>query len=136
MPAAETLHARKLGAHEVIITRTNGSDPPTASRLRFPRPVRSIVALESGPQDAAYLAAACLRHPPTKGLLPADIVVTALAPDGGLLGVLTIPDQYATDHYRKILITPEGDVLQMQTSESGVRFIRWPMPPTATERGV
>ncbi len=135
MADAETMHARKLGLRDVVIDRPGTDATQQTLRLRFPRSVRSIVALESDEHGNTYVAAACLRDPPVDGP-SADIVITALAPDDELLGVLIVPDQYVTDHYRKLLVTPDGDVVQMQTLETGVRFIRWRMPASAEEGGV
>ena len=129
-----TTHACKLGPLDVVLEHANVDDAREEQTVRFPYPIRSIVALESDQVGNTYVAAACLRDPPADGQR-ADIVIAALTPAGQLLGALTIPDQYVTDHYRKLLVTPTGDVLQMQTTEAGVRFIRWRMPALAAEGG-
>lgn len=129
-----TMHARKSGPREVAIECAGGNAEPRTMSVRFPRPLRSVVALESDGQGATYVAAACLSDEPNKRP-STDIVVAKFTSDGELLGVVTTPDQYVTDHYRKLLVTPEGVVVQMQTTEEGVRFIRWSVPEIRTEGG-
>ena len=131
---AGALHARKLGTQSVVIERSRQHGDPLLTRVCFPAPIRSIVALESDERGHTYLAATRARAAaPVK---PRTVIqVIALDDAGNLSGVLTLPDQYVTDHYRKLLITPRGDVIQMQTTEDGVRFIRWSMQAPPTEGG-
>lgn len=126
--------ARKLASGEVAIEQAEGNAAPSRLRVSFPREVHAIVALESDASGNTYLAAAC--SPDQPAAQPRrDLVVAKLAPSGQVLGTLVVPDQYVTDHYRKLLVTPAGDVLQMQTAESGVRFVWWSMSPSAAEGG-
>jgi hypothetical protein len=64
-----------------------------------------------------------------------DIVVVAITSAGEIAGAIRLPNAYVTDHYRKLLVTPAGDVLQMQTFEDEVRFIRWTLREGGSEGG-
>ncbi len=130
---AGTMHAAKRGAREVVLGQSEGDGAQQQHRVRFPRPIRSIVALESDGAGHTYLAAACWQAPDEHRV--ADLVVAKLTTAGEVAGTLTVPDQYVTDHYRKLLVTPEGDVVQMQTDEAGVRFVRWALPAPGQEGG-
>ena len=79
------------------------------------------------------MAAAC-RLEPGDDPWKTDIVLTWLDPDGAIAGSICLPNTYVTDHYRKLFVTRCGAIIQMQTTDDGVRFIRWQPPPQA-ERG-
>jgi hypothetical protein len=140
--AQRAVHAAKNGARRVVV-RTNARDEPRSSpqsgegeaiTLEFPCQVHSVVALESDDAGRIYLAVACVRDQrsdPWK----ADIVLVTIAPDGQIAGSIRMPNAYVTDHYRKLLVSHRGDIIQMQTAEEGVRFVRWTMP-IQTEEGV
>jgi len=130
-PAAtggHTLHAAKSGTHDVVIRadgRQTRHDPIT---LRFVRPVASIVALESDDRGWTYVATACQRDGGDKW--KTDLILVGIDAEGGITPPIGLPNAYVTDHYRKLLVTGSGDVMQMQTTEDGVRFVRWTLPAT------
>lgn len=127
------VHARKKGTHEAIIRLATPEQTAERVTLRFPRPVASIVALESDDCGQVYLAAACPRAP--RAERPGtDIVLVVIAPGGELAGSICMPDAYVTDHYRKLFVSRKGEVIQMQTTEDEVRFVRWTLP-TQNDKG-
>ena len=97
--------------------------------------VASVAALEADAAGNAYLAVRCPRKA-ADGRETADIVVARIGADGQSVGSLALPDLYATDHYRKLLVTPAGEVIQMQTTEEGVRFVRYRFGSDGGERSV
>lgn len=121
-----TVQARRAGMRNVVI---NGVNRRT---LRYDRSVSSIVALESDAHDRMYLAVAC---PCDERGNPwhTELVLTVFEANGRTAGSIHMPNQYVTDHYRKICVTPSGEVIQMQTTEEGVRFVRWSWDPNATQ---
>ena len=119
-----TVHARKVGTRDVIV---QGEKSTT---LRFDRPVASIVALESDDSGRVYLAAAC-RPTPDGDPWKTDIVLVALEPGEQIAGLIRMPNAYITDHYRKLFVSRSGDIIQMQTTEDGVRFVRWSLATPA-----
>jgi hypothetical protein len=56
-----------------------------------------------------------------------------LEPDGSIAGTVRMPNAYVTDHYRKLCVSPSGEITQMQTGADGVRFVRWSL--TAQAKG-
>ncbi|UCG15467.1 MAG: hypothetical protein JSV19_09230 [Phycisphaerales bacterium] len=118
------VRAEKDGTHNVVIHADAAGMAGGAVTLQFPRRVSSIVALESDDSGRVYLAASC---PRASGgdQWKSDIVLVVIAPDGGIAGSLCMPDAYVTDHYRKLFVTRSGGVIQMQTTEDGLRFVRW-----------
>ncbi len=119
-----TVHARKAGTRDVVV---RGATP---TRLRFARPIASIVALESDDAGRVYVAAAC-RSAPDGDPWKTDIVLAALDPDGRIAGAIRMPNAYVTDHYRKLLVSRAGEIIQMQTADDGVRFVRWTLTTRA-----
>jgi len=115
-----TVHARRVGARDVIVKGE------TSTTLRFEQPVASIVALESDDSGRVYLAAAC-RPTPDGDPWKTEIVLVALEPGERIAGLIRMPNAYITDHYRKLFVSHTGDIIQMQTTENGVRFVRWPL---------
>ncbi|MCB9865062.1 MAG: hypothetical protein H6816_00270 [Phycisphaerales bacterium] len=127
-------HARKANGHDVALhapLSPSADDPIT---LRFPREVQSIVALESDDSGRSYLAVTC----PTAGSADewrTDIVVIVIASDGTVVSTLQMPNHYVTDHYRKLAVSESGDIIQMQTTEDEVRFVRWTVQPESGKGG-
>jgi hypothetical protein len=119
-----TVDARKVGTRDVILQRE------TSTTLRFDRPVASIVALESDDSGRVYLAAAC-QPTPDGDPWKTDIVLVALEPGERIAGLIRMPNAYITDHYRKLFVSRAGDIIQMQTTEEGVRFVRWSLATPA-----
>ena len=98
--------------------------------LRFDRPVVSIAALESDDSGQIYLAATC-RSAPDDNSWKTEIVLVALEADGSIAGTVRMPNAYVTDHYRKLCVSRSGEIIQMQTAEDGVRFVRWALAAEA-----
>lgn len=120
-------HAHKPGAARIALSYDEGR---STLDLRMPRAVRSIAALETDAAGRVYVAANCLLDA-GRDAWKADIVVVAIDPDEGVVGTARLPDQYVTDHYRKLCVTPAGEIIQMQTLEEGVRFVRWTLQPVS-----
>ncbi len=130
--AQRTVHARKNGSREVVLRVTAAETASESWTLKFPRELASIVALEADDVGRVYLAAAC-RRGADAGRWETDIVLAVISPGGDILASICMPNAYTTDHYRKLLVSPSGDVIQMQTDETEVRFVRWLIPPLPTE---
>ena len=128
-----TLHARKEGADKVIIRTGTPQETGKSVTLRFPRRVTSIVTLESDDSGQIYVAAACPRDPGADQW-KADIMLVVIGPDGRIAGAMCMPDAYVTDHYRKLGVSRSGDIIQMQTTEDQVRFVRCVLRPHTSER--
>jgi len=101
--------------------------------VHFPRPVAAVQALEADASGRLYVAVTCPLDA-TKNAWKSDLVLAAIEPAGGVVGTLRMPNAYVTDHYRKLCVTSAGDVIQMQTSEEGVRFVRWTPEPLRAGR--
>jgi hypothetical protein len=127
------LHARKDGTRAVAVQTHGGGQSGEPIILQFPRPVASVVALEADASGCVYLAAACLRHA-SDDPWKTDIVLVAIGPDGKIAGTVRMPNAYVTDHYRKLCVSRTGDIIQMQTTEQEVRFVRWTLPGRQDER--
>ena len=127
------VRAEKDGTHNVVIQADAAGIAGERITLQFPRRVSSIVALESDDSGQVYLAAACPRGS-GGDQWKSEIVLAVIAPDGGIAGSLCMPDAYVTDHYRKLFVTRSGGVIQMQTTEDGVCFVRWALPARADGR--
>lgn len=134
LPDGRSLSARKAPDGAIALRIATGEQTDVEHTVLCDGAVRSVVALESDAQGCIYLA--MRREAADSPEHPADIVLAKLSADGMLLGSLVLPDAYVTDHYRKLLVTPAGDVIQMQTTEEGVRFVRWTMDATGTERSL
>ena len=128
----DTMHARKTGVSTVVLESAAENEDPTATEVIYPTRIRSIVALEADRRGNTYLAAVC-QNPDAPDEARGVIYVCSIDTAGELAGVLTLPDQYVTDHFRKLLVTPAGEIIQMQTTEAGVQFIRWRMQAPLTE---
>lgn len=131
---AGLLHAHKSTGGDVALqaplTRSTGAE----TTLRFPSAVRTIVALESDAAGRVYLAVTC----PIEGDANpwhSDIVLAVISADGTVASTLRMPNRYATDHYRKLALDASGDVIQMQTTEDEVRFVRWAVEPSGEKGG-
>ena len=118
------LHVRKTGTHEVRLRLGTSEGDADVHTLRFPRAVSSVVALEADDSGRVYIAARCLCAA-ARDQWKADIVLVVMTPKGAIVGTLCMPDAYVTDHYRKLCVSPDGDVIQMQTTEDDVRFVHW-----------
>jgi hypothetical protein len=123
-----TLHARKSGAEEVVLKDM------ARRRLWFDRPVMSIVALECDARGRVYVA---VTVPAGDGedAWTTDIVLAVIEAGGEVVSSIRMPNAYATDHYRKLCVSRSGEIIQMQTTEEGVRFVRW-LPQASPRKGV
>ena len=129
-----TVQAIREGPQAVVV-RTAGkgatSGPVT---LQFPRAVSAIVGLESDERGRIYVATTS-PSAAARGAGKTDIVLVVLGPDGRCTATLSLPDAYVTDHYRKLGVSRAGDIIQMQTTEDEVRFVRWTQPAPGAEGG-
>jgi len=133
LPDRRRLHARKAGESEVAIRITSAEGGEAVTTVRFGGALASVSALEADAQGNVYVAVRRPRRPEGERET-ADIVVARVAADRSGCDSLVMPDAYVTDHYRKLLVTPGGEVIQMQTFEDGVRFVRWRFGQTDGER--
>ena len=120
------LQAHKAGAGDVIVQGTQ------TKTLRFDQPVVSIAMLESDEQGRVYLATTC-RRADDKDPWKTEIVLAVIDSDGGRVRSLSMPNAYITDHYRKLCVSRSGEIIQMQTAEDGVSFIRRSLGGNASE---
>ncbi|MCP4591870.1 MAG: hypothetical protein GY842_14130 [bacterium] len=118
------VHVRREGADQIVIRRGPPGQAEDRRTLRFPQPVASIAALETDAAGRVYVAANCPCEP-EKDPWTTDLVVIVLTPAGELVGTLRLPNRYVTDHYRKLCVSRDGHIIQMQTTEEEVRFVRW-----------
>ena len=91
------------------------------------RPYSSIVSLDSDQQGNIYLGLNLLWEsgPPDYEVLADQLVVVAFTPNGKYVGQVEMPNQYVTDHFKKIVVNDLGDIYQLQTSEEGINIIKW-----------
>jgi hypothetical protein len=127
------VRARKTGMNEVVMRLGDPEQSGKDLTLQFPRPVSSIVGLDADDSGRLYLAVACLRAPATDQW-STDILLVVITPDGRVASTLRMPNAYVTDHYRKLCISRIGTVVQMQTTEDEVRFVRWTLPARTSAR--
>jgi hypothetical protein len=127
--SADCVHVRLDGIRAVNLRRAAEGQTDTNCRLEFPRRVAAITTLETDNAGRTYVAAACQR--PGAGEWETDILLAVLDATGDLVGVARLPNSYATDHYRKICVSPGGDIIQMQTTSREVRFVRWTLGAAA-----
>ena len=118
------VHARKLADGAVILRVNTAVAGEQRCSLRFPDTVASVVALETDGDGRTYVAVRRENSAPPGGAR-SDLVVTRLRSCGPPAESLVLPDAYVTDHYRKVFVTVSGEVIQLQTTEAGVRFVRW-----------
>lgn len=88
----------------------------------------TIHSFKGGEADVTYLISA------NDGMLPSSKAfgdAEAMAEERRIAGTIRMPNAYVTDHYRKLLVSHEGEIIQMQTAEDGVRFVRWTLPTRA-----
>ena len=128
-----TVRAVKVGTDRVVMRAERTAEPAEPLTLEYPSPVRAIVGVESDAQGRVYVVTMHPRDPAGEAG-KSDLVVAALNPDGSLAGTLVLPDAYVTDHYRKVGASPGGALIQMQTTEDEVRFVRWALPAAAEGR--
>ncbi|MBU0639153.1 MAG: hypothetical protein KKB50_09840 [Planctomycetes bacterium] len=128
-----TVHVRKDGTDQVALRTAAADAEATPVVVRFPRPVAAIVGLESDASGTVYVVAACVLDA-AREQWQTNLVVAAVSPHGRLAGTWCLPDQYVTDHYRKVCVTRGGYIIQMQTDEQEVRFVRWTLPTHVGER--
>ncbi len=125
-----TLHAARKGLRDAVIRfgagekHGNPHQGDDALTVRFPERVGSIVALETDARGGVYIAAVCL---PERGGDNSNgyILLAGITSDRTIAGAVSMPNAYVTDHYRKLCVSDSGDVIQMQTAEQEVRFVRW-----------
>lgn len=127
------VHARKLADGRVDLRIGAEDGRPNRLTLRFPGRVEAVTALETDGADRTYIAVRRASRA-AEGSATSDLLVTRLGPGGRPNGVLALPDAYVTDHYRKIFVTASGELIQMQTTEEEVRFVRWTFPEPQAER--
>lgn len=121
------IRARLEGDRAVVLRTARDVGAAQPVTLQFPRPIAEIAALEFDDAGRVYLATLSPRDR-ERDAWKADIVLTVLAAHGRLVGTLCLPDAYITDHYRKLAVSRAGDIIQMQTADDGVRFVRWTLP--------
>jgi hypothetical protein len=121
------VRVRKAGPHEVVMRLGDPEESGKDLTLRFPRPVSSIVGLETDNSRQLYVAAACLRAPAIDQW-STDLLLVVITPEGRIADTLRMPNAYVTDHYRKVCVSGTGEIIQMQTTEDEVRFVRWTLP--------
>ena len=119
-----TVHARRNGQREVILRVSDDLNKEKLTSLRFPRVIGSVVGLDTDVKGRCYLTAACLTDEKNNSW-NTDLVTAVFSPEGEIVKTVCMPNNYITDHYRKVFVTPAGDIYQMQTDSAGVRFIRW-----------
>lgn len=124
------IHVTKEGTHAVALRTARDAASARPVTLQFPRPITAIVGVESDESGRIYVAATSPRDP-NRNAWKMDIFLAVTAPDGRLVGSLCLPDAYITDHYRKLGVSRAGDIIQMQTTADGVRFVRWTLPTPA-----
>jgi len=124
------VHVTKEGTHAVVIRTARDAAAAQPVTLQFPRPISAVVGVEFDENGRIYVAATSPRDP-GRDAWKADVLLTVLGPDGLLVGALCLPDAYITDHYRKLGVSRTGDIIQMQTTADGVRFVRWTLPAPA-----
>lgn len=126
------IQAAKAGTHGVAI-RTACAAGAEPLSLQFARPVNAIVGIESDERGHLYVAVTTPRDA-ARDAWKSDIVLAVIDSDGRLAGTLCLSDAYVTDHYRKLAVSRAGEIIQMQTTEDEVRFVRWTLPTTAAAR--
>lgn len=57
--------------------------------------------------------------------LAAQRVVVAFTPQGQFVGKVEMPDIYLTEATRPVMVAPEGNIYQRQTSQEGVKIVKW-----------
>lgn len=127
------VHARKLADGSVDLRIGAEGSGQNRRTLRFPGRIEAVTALETDGADRTYIAVRRAGRA-AEGSARSDLLVTRLRPDGYPDGTRVLPDAYVTDHYRKIFVTPSGELIQMQTTEEDVRFVRWTFPESQGER--
>ncbi len=126
-------HARKLADGSIELRIGAESLDQKRHTLRFPGRIEAVTALEMDGADRTYVAVRRVNRA-ADGPAKADLLVARLGPDGQPDGVQALPDAYVTDHYRKLCVTASGELIQMQTTEKEVRFIRWTLAEPQAER--
>jgi len=127
------VHARKLADGAVQLRVGTEADEQGLYALRFPGRVAAVTALETDGDGRTYVAVRRADRL-AEGTVESDLLVTRLGSDGRPDGVRVLPDAYVTDHYRKIFVTASGELIQMQTTEEGVQFVRWTFAELEGER--
>ncbi len=129
-----TVHARKNGRREVIVRIDGDGGKQKLVSLRFPKSIVSVAGLDTDSGGRSYLTVTCLTDE-KRSAWNTDLIMVVISPDGEIAGTINMPNNYVTDHYRKVFVTPAGEVYQMQTDATGVRFIRWTDSGAVAERG-
>jgi hypothetical protein len=124
------VHVRKEGTNVVVLRTAPDVASAQPLTLQFPRPITAVVGVESDERGRIYVAATSPRDP-QRDAWKADILLSVTGPDGSLVGSLCLADAYITDHYRTFGVSRAGDIIQMQTTADGVRFVRWTLPKPA-----
>ena len=129
---SQTVHAH-LDAQRAVVIRAGESERSSRTfSCSFEQPVISIAAHETDATGRVYVATRCRPADPDTG--PSELILTVINPGGTLAASFELPNQYFTDHYRKVFVTETGEIVQMQTTAQGARFVRWTLP-TPDQKG-
>lgn len=123
-----TLHAIRKEERDVLVRVAAANKSEETVTVRFPHRLVSIVTLEANGSDKLCVAAVC-ESQTAEGQSQRRIVAASITMPAGITGVTSMPDAYITDHYRKLWLLESGDLVQMQTTKEGVRFVRWTLQP-------
>lgn len=122
-----TMHALRKDERDVLIHLAAKESEETFT-VRFPHRLLSIVTLEADGTGNVCVAAVC-ENQAAEGQPQRRIVATTIERSTIAARVVSMPDAYITDHYRKLWLLESGDLVQMQTTKEEVRFLRWTPEP-------
>jgi hypothetical protein len=98
----------------------------------FPAQIIHLVLLDSDQRGHAYLGALVAREGPAPDFELADaatIVVRLVQADGADAGSLRLPaSDQADEVFRELVVTDEGELLQMLVTAEGVQVVRYEFP--------
>lgn len=105
------------------------SDGVLERRIILPleRQIGALPALASDASGNVYLAVHLYAEEttPMPRVVASQIVLLVFDYLGVYKGKIEMPDGNLTEIHRKVVVTSHGDIYQLQTSDSGVRVVKW-----------
>jgi hypothetical protein len=99
---------------------------------QFPRSILHLLLLDSDKRGRLYLGALVAREasePPFELTEVAQVILRFSLSDGAADGALELPAPTAPEEmFRELVVTDEGDILQMVPTAEGFEVVRWTFP--------
>ncbi len=93
--------------------------------LGMDRPVSQIISLDSDANGNVYLTHRLMTEANDGTIIDDQLEMVVVSPTSKYLGKVQMPMKIFTDQFKIVTVSDSGNIYQMQTSEDGVKIIKW-----------